>query len=48
MFFIYLMFKKGPKQRSKQEKARKETCGSDLSPLPWHTTNMDANALVLL
>jgi hypothetical protein len=41
------MFKQGPQQWSEQEKVRKETCGSDLSPLPWHTTDTDTNVATL-
>ena len=47
MFHVYLMFKQAPKQWSEQEKARKETYRSDLSPLPWHTMDTDANTAML-
>ena len=47
MFHVYLMFKQGPKQWSEQEKVRKDTCGLDLSPMPWHTMDTDANATTL-
>ena len=47
MFVVYLMFKQGPKQWSEQEKARKETYRSDLSPLSRHTMDTDANAAAL-
>ena len=47
MFLVYLMFKQGPKQQSKQEKVRKETYESDMSPLPRHTTDKEANDAML-